>query len=75
MEWPLVATLIEQIGIPAVQFIITKIEAGGNATSADIATLLAMANKKASDEMLVTLTAQGIDPASDKGKAFMALVS
>lgn len=75
MPWAAIIPLITQLGVPAVQFIISKIEAGSNATSADLQTLVALASQTAKDRMLSVLTQQGIDPASDKGKALLALTA
>jgi hypothetical protein len=67
--------LLVQYGLPFVTQLISMIEAGGTTpvTSAQWAALVALAQQNAQSKMLEVLQAQGIDPTSAQGKAFLAL--
>ena len=73
----LVPLLIQALpyGISFAQFLITTIEQKGALTPDDWAKLRLLANVSAADEMTSRLKAAGVDPASDQGKALLALVS
>jgi len=73
MTWELVASLIENIGIPATQKMIALWEQKVQVTSQNFADLIALESQTARDRMMVVLTAQGIDPASPQGLALLAL--
>ena len=75
MEWVTIATLVAEYGIPFVEFLINKIQTKGQVTPEEWAQLKVLANVSAKQELLNLLQAKGIDPASDQGKALLALVS
>lgn len=67
--------LLIQYGLPFVQQVVAMIESGGNVTSAQIQALMVLAQQNAAAKMLAVLQAHNIDPASDAGKAFLALAT
>lgn len=67
--------IIIQYGLPVALQLIQMIEKGGNASSADITNLIALAQQNAQSKMMVALLAQGIDPNSAQGKALLALAA
>lgn len=75
MEWVTIAALVAQYGIPFVEFLINKINTKGQVTLEEWAQLKALAAVNARSELLERLKAANIDPASDQGKALIALVS
>lgn len=75
MPWTTVIPLLLQYGLPTVKYIVDAVSKGNNVTSSDIDALIALEKRSAKDEMLAVLQQQGIDPASDQGKAFLALAS
>lgn len=75
MNWAEAIQLIIAVGLPAAEKIWQKVASGKDPTQADWDELRALTNQKASDQMLTVLKAQNIDPASDAGKAFLALVT
>jgi hypothetical protein len=66
-----------QYGLPFVTSAISQIESNGTTpvTAAQWASLVTLAQQDAKSKMLAVLQAQGIDPASDKGKQFLALTA
>lgn len=75
MPWTTVIPLLLQYGLPTVKYIVDAVSKGNNVTTSDIDALIALEKRSAKDEMLAVLQQQGIDPASDQGKAFLALAS
>jgi len=75
MGWPEIISIIAQYGVPLAESLFQKWSSGTPPTAADFAALTALANQKASDQMLKVLAAQGIDPKSPQGLALLALVS
>lgn len=75
MTWTLFAQLVAQYGIPFVQALVDKWKNNTAVTPDEVAALLAMAQQTSKDRMLGVLKAQGIDPASDAGKALLALTA
>lgn len=78
MSATLIAQLLVTFGPQAVGLIdtlITKIEANGNVTAAEWATLSSSVRVSAKDIMLGVLQKTGIDPASAQGLALLAAAS
>lgn len=75
MDWASIATLIVQYGLPFVEKLVSNITSEAEVTPQAWAELIALTKQTARDRMLNTLTQQGIDPNSDKGKALLALAS
>lgn len=73
MTWAILIPLITQYGLPLVGQLVELWSKGEVPTAADFANLQAMANKNATDNMLIVLTQQGIDPNSAQGQALLAL--
>jgi hypothetical protein len=75
MTWALAIPLIEQIGLPALIKLWTLATSGKDPTAADWTDLTALTLRHAQSRMLLALVTAGIDPASDKGKMFLALAA
>lgn len=73
MPWSAIIPLLVQYGLPTVQYIVGALTKGGNVTVEDINALIKLEQRSANDEMTEVLKAQGIDPLSVQGKAFLAL--
>lgn len=67
------APLLLQYGVPAVQQLVTMFTQTGGPTAADWAKLNTLTATTARDQMLATLAAHNIDPASPQGVALLAL--
>jgi len=65
--------LIVQYGIPAVQQLVKMFTQANGPTDADWNTLKALTQTTARQQMLATLQAHNIDPASPQGVALLAL--
>jgi hypothetical protein len=75
MDWMTIAQLIINVGIPATQKLVALWESKAQVTAAALNDLIALESQTARDRMLLTLKAQGIDPASPQGLALLAAVS
>lgn len=75
MPWAELIPILANYTLPAVKYIVEKIAAGQNVTPAEIDELIALEKRSAKDEMLAVMADQKIDPNSDLGKSFLALVS
>lgn len=73
MDWATVANLIVDIGMPAVERLISLWETKQAVTSAEFANLQSLANQTAQDRMKARLTAAGIDLNSDQAKVLLGL--
>lgn len=70
----LLIPLITEVGIPLATKLIALFETNTTVTSAMWATLLTEASQTAESQMLDTLKKHNIDPTSQQGKDFLALV-
>jgi len=75
LSWVTVANLIVSIGVPAAQKLVALWESKAQVTAAALNDLITAESQTARDRMLLTLKAQGIDPASPQGLALLAAVS
>lgn len=71
--WESLIPIIAEYGLPLAESLFKKWSSGTPPVQADFDELKALASQKASDEMLKVLAAQGIDPKSPQGLAFLAL--
>lgn len=74
MGWDTAVALILQYGLPFAEKMWTKWASGNPPTAADWAELNALAASSARTRMMQILAQNNIDPASEKGKALLALV-
>jgi len=70
---PSVIQLITQYGVPAVEQIYKMFSTTTGPTQADWDALKQLTQTTARQQMMATLAAHGIDPASPQGQAFLAL--
>lgn len=75
LDWKTVSDLLVRFGLPVTIKIVEKWLSGGNPTMADLLELQDMSGRKAKDSMTATLQANNIDPASELGKALLAMAS
>ena len=75
MGWEVLIPIISQYGLPLAEKLWSKWASGAEPTQADWDELKVAANQKAAGRMLKALQDQGIDPASEQGKMFLALAS
>lgn len=75
MGWEVVVPLIVQYGLPLAESLWTKWQRGGAPTLEDWQELRTLANQNAQGKMLSALQRAGIDPASESGKALLALAA
>ena len=74
MNWATIASIIAQYGIPLAEKLWQKWASGSDPTQADWDELKALGAQTMRSQMLLALGRAGIDPASDQGKALLALV-
>lgn len=77
MQWAVVIELLAKFGPAAFDLIKKLIEKWGSTTpvtAADIEELRTLAAQTPRSQMLEALARAGIDPESEQGKAFLALV-
>lgn len=74
MGWEIWLQLIARVGIPTAASLWTKWQAGGEPTAADWDELRALGEQTPVSIMKKALIAKGIDPESDEGKKWLALV-
>jgi hypothetical protein len=70
---PSIIDLIVKYGVPAAKTLWTMFSQSGGPTAADWDALEKQTAITARQQMLVTLSAHGIDPASPQGQALLAL--
>lgn len=75
MGWAQLIPIIAQYGLPLAEKLWSKYISGNPPTQADWDELKIAASQTATDRMTKMLLDQGIDPASEQGKLFLALVS
>ena len=73
--WLTLLPVILQYGLPFAESLFQKISTGAPPTAQDFADLRTLAEVNAKGVMTSQLISQGIDPASPKGVALLALVS
>lgn len=74
MDWKTIMDLIIAIGLPATMQIVKNWTTGVPVTEDKLNELAALTSRDAVNRMTAVLTANGIDPASPQGQAFIALV-
>jgi hypothetical protein len=72
--WLTLLPVILQFGLPFAESLFTKISSGAAPTAQDFADLRTLASANAKSVMTAQLIAQGVDPASPRGVALLALV-
>ena len=75
MGWEALIPIIAQYGLPLAEMLWTKWASGNPPTQSDWNDLKAAAQQTARDRMVKILLDNGIDPASEQGKTFLALAS
>ena len=75
MGWEILIPIIAQYGLPLAEKLWSKWASKAEVTQADWDELKAAAYQTARDRMLKVLADNGIDPASEQGKAFLALAT
>ena len=75
MGWEVLVPLIIQYGLPLAESVWQKWASKAEVTQADWDTLKMLALQNMKSQMTDALIRNGVDPASEKGKALLALVS
>jgi hypothetical protein len=75
MNWEVIANLILEIGLPAVESIVAKWEAKGIPTLAEFQAIRDQANQTATDRLKARELAAGVDPSSGQGKVLLELAA
>ena len=75
MGWEALIPIIAQYGLPLAEKLWTKLVSGNPPVQADWDELRALVGQTAKDRMTKVMIDNGIDPASEQGKIFLALAS